>query len=130
MKLGSGQPVLVVDNNDDALAVLGKELKELGHEPVTTWSGVEALRLLKSRRFGALLVDSYLPDMYIGDFLQRVSGLPTIPKIWVMHARPAQDVCAYGSLSFPVIGKNQVARTLKQLATGIDGEPSTQSPED
>jgi CheY-like chemotaxis protein len=108
-------PILVVDNDDHMLLALTRELKEMGYDPLATWSGLEALHQLKSRRFGILLVDSYLPDMYIGDFLERVSDLPLIPKIWVMQTAPAQDVCIYGSRSFQVVDKRKAAQVVKTL---------------
>ena len=41
-------------------------LHEAGYETITTWSGLEALELLKSQKVDILLVSSYLPDLYIG----------------------------------------------------------------
>ena len=37
--------LLVVDNDDSFLATLERELKEAGYGMVTTWSGIEPLRL-------------------------------------------------------------------------------------
>ncbi len=102
--------VLVVDNNEDVLAALGQELEDLGYNVVTTWSGIEALRLLKSKRFGSVLVDTYLPDIYIGDFLEIVFRLPTAPGIWIMQDRPVQEVCTYGARFFQVVDKKQAVR--------------------
>ena len=62
--------ILIIDNNEGVLATLDRELKEAGYDTVTAWSGVEALRLLNSQTFDSLLVDDYLPDLYIGDFLE------------------------------------------------------------
>ena len=119
--------ILVVDNDEVLMLALDKEIRELGHNPVTTWSGVEALSLLKANRFDVLLVDDYLADMYVGDFLGRVSQLPLRPKIWVMQAKPAQDVCVYGPRCFFVVRKRRATQIFQQLANGIDGsvlEPS------
>ena len=118
----TGKQILVVDNDDAMRVALDEEIKELGHDPVTTWSGIEALGLLKSGRFDLLLVDTYLPDMYIGDFLERVSLLPVRPKIWVMQAKPAQDMCTYGSRCFSVVGKRQVAQIFERPGTSISGD--------
>jgi CheY-like chemotaxis protein len=43
--------VLIIDNNEDVLTTVDRELKEAGYDMVTTWSGVEALRLLNSHTF-------------------------------------------------------------------------------
>jgi len=127
MNAQTGQEVLIVDNDEDDLLALDGELKELGHAPMTTWSGIEALSLLQSRRFDVLLVDSYLPDMYIGDFLERVSQLPARPKIWVMQAKPTQDTCIYESQCFSVVGKRQVAQIFERLGTDMNGNISEPS---
>ena len=111
--------ILVVDSDDAIRVALDEEIKELGHDPVTTWSGIEALDLLKSGRFDLLLIDAYLPDMYIGDFLERVSLLPVRPQIWVMQSKPTQDMCSYGSRCFSVVGKRQVAQILESRGTDI-----------
>ena len=118
--------ILVVDNNDDARAALDEETKQLGHDSVATWSGIEALGLLASRGFDVLLVDNYLPDMYIGDFLERVSRFPVRPKVWVMQAKPAQDMCTYGSRCYSVVEKKQVAQIFERFGTGFnDGIPES-----
>jgi CheY-like chemotaxis protein len=112
MNVEAVQQVLVVDNNPDTLAALGRELKDLSYNPVTTWSGVEALHLLQSRSFGSLLVADYLPDMYVGNFLERVLCLPAVPRIWIMRDEPAQEVCIYGAKSFQVVDKKKAVRVL------------------
>jgi CheY-like chemotaxis protein len=89
---GTRRQVLIIDNNEDVLATLDRELKEVGYDTVTTWSGVEGLSLLKSRTFDSVLVDAYLSDLYIGDFLGRVSRLPVWPRVLVMQARSGKAV--------------------------------------
>jgi hypothetical protein len=46
---------------------------------------------LNSHTFDSLLVDDYLPDLYIGDFLERVSRLQVRPRILVMQAKPGKN---------------------------------------
>lgn len=77
--------VLVVDNNDEESQVLASMLEHAGYRPTTTWSGLEALRLLKSREFDVVLVSSYLPDLYVGDFFERFNRLPVKPCVIVMQ---------------------------------------------
>ena len=77
--------VLVVDNNDEESQVLASMLEHAGYRPTTTWSGVEALKLLKSRKFNIVLVSSYLPDLYVGDFFERFDRLPVRPCVIVMQ---------------------------------------------
>jgi len=70
---------LVVDNNEEESKVLASLLQRAGHHPTTTWSGLEALELLKARKFDIVLISSYLPDLYVGDFFERFNRLPVQP---------------------------------------------------
>jgi CheY-like chemotaxis protein len=77
--------ILIVDNNEEESRILGSMLERAGHRPTTTWSGLEALELLKSRKFDLALVSSYLPDVYVGDFFERFNRLPAQPCAIVMQ---------------------------------------------
>lgn len=119
--------ILVIENNDEVRADLSEELEGLGHQPVATWSGIEGLRLLKSRRFSIVLVDDYLPDMYIGEFLETASHLPIRPKIWVMKASDAKeagDTCNFESGSFPVVSKKDILRIFRSPESDGDDDAS------
>ena len=80
--------ILIVDNEDSVRAVFRRLLEEAGYDTATTWSGIKALGLLTSRRFDVVLVDDYLADVYVGDFLERVWRLRTPPRVVVMQAKP------------------------------------------
>lgn len=71
--------VLIVDNNEAESERLGVMLQRAGFDSIATWSGLEALKLLKSGEYDILLVSSYLPDVYVGDFFERVNRLPVRP---------------------------------------------------
>lgn len=77
--------VLIVDNDEEESRTLGVMLQRAGYDSTTTWSGLEALELLKSREYNILLVSSYLPDLYVGDFFERLSRLPSQPCSIVMQ---------------------------------------------
>jgi CheY-like chemotaxis protein len=77
--------VLIVDNDQEEARTLGVMLRRAGHSSSTTWSGLEALELLKSGEYDILLVSSYLPDLYVGDFFERLSHLPVQPCSIVMQ---------------------------------------------
>lgn len=77
--LSQSKQILVVDNSDEESRTLASLLKRAGHDATTTWSGLEALELLKSQHFDVVLVGSYLPDLYIGDFFERLNRLPVQP---------------------------------------------------
>jgi CheY-like chemotaxis protein len=77
--------VLVVDNNEEDARAFASMLERAGYCPTTTWSGLEALELLKSQEFAILLVSHYLPDLYVGEFFERLHGLPRQPCSIVMQ---------------------------------------------
>ena len=54
-------------------------LQRAGYDSIATWSGLEALELMKSEEYDILLVSSYLPDVYVGDFFDRLNRLPVRP---------------------------------------------------
>ena len=54
-------------------------LQRAGYDSNATWSGLEALELMKSEKYDILLVSSYLPDVYVGDFFERLGRLPVQP---------------------------------------------------
>ena len=113
--------ILIIDNNEGVLATLDRELKEAGYDTVTAWSGVEALRLLNSQTFDSLLVDDYLPDLYIGDFLERVSRLPVRPRILVMQAKPGKNARLSESRgTWSLVDKSQIV-TLIAVLDGVRG---------
>ncbi len=74
-----GKQVLIVDNNEEDSRTIASMLQHAGHCPTTTWSGLEALQLLEARKFDLVLVSSYLPDLYVGDFFERFNRLPEPP---------------------------------------------------
>ena len=118
--------VLIVDNSADALQTLQGVLEKAGFDTQTTWSGLEALTLLKSGEFDVLLVDDYLPDLHSGDFLTRVAMLPIQPWIVVMQAAvpTANQLLRYASLGTSgVVPKHHLAEVCKAVATCCVPEP-------
>jgi CheY-like chemotaxis protein len=77
--------VLIVDNDEEESRTLGVILQRAGYDSMTTWSGLEALELLISGEYDVLLVSSYIPDLYVGDFFERLSHLPVQPCSIVMQ---------------------------------------------
>ena len=77
--------ILIVDNDEQESGKLEVVVRRAGYDPITTWSGLEALERLKSQKVDILLVSSYLPDLYIGDFLERLHSLPVRPCSIVMQ---------------------------------------------
>ncbi len=77
--------VLIVDNNEEESGRLRVMLQRAGYDSIATWSGLEALELMKSEEYDILLVSSYLPDIYIGEFFERLNCLPVQPCSIVME---------------------------------------------
>lgn len=79
--------ILIVDNDERESGKLKAVVQGAGFDPITTWSGLEALELLQSQKVDILVISSYLPDLYIGDFLARLGNLPVQPCSIVMQER-------------------------------------------
>ena len=77
--------ILILENDDRVLWTLKDAFETKGHKTWTTWSGQEALTLLRSVEFDILLTASYVADMHIGDFLRRVERMTIQPWIVVME---------------------------------------------
>ena len=108
--------VLIVDNDEEESRKLEGMLQQAGYDSSTTWSGLEALDLLQSRRYDVLLVSTYLPDLYVGDFCERLRRLPTQPCTILMQedhdsASMVQNVRC-------MIGERKTSDTMK--AAGCD----------
>ena len=91
-----------------------------GFDSRGTWSGQEALRLLGHGAFDVVLVDEYIPDLFIGEFLKRAALLPIRPRIVVMHRHSqtypvlqryqSLGICAVVDKSDPIKVRSAVSR--------------------
>jgi CheY-like chemotaxis protein len=79
--------LLIVENDDHLNCWLRDMFASGGFDTHGTWSGQEALRLLASGEFDTVLVDEHLPDIYVGEFLERIARLPIQPRVVLMHPR-------------------------------------------
>jgi CheY-like chemotaxis protein len=114
--------VLVVDNNDEESQVLASILDGAGYRPTTTWSGLEALELLESQEFDIVLVSSYLPDPYVGDFFDRFNRLPVRPCVIVMQeGKAAKGAITPAETSNRAVGRTARLRDigLRRLQSGV-----------
>ena len=109
--------VLVVDNEDSVRSALERQLGEAGCHALTTWSGMEALGILRSIPFDVLLVDDYLPDLHIGEFLNQVSRLEVPPRVLVMQTKPTQrDLRFRGAKgAWPLVDKTEIAEVIQAV---------------
>jgi len=68
---GSGKRILIVSNDEQQAAALRELFEQGGYDISTTWSGRDALYEMQSQHFDALMVDDYLPDLFVGQFIER-----------------------------------------------------------
>jgi CheY-like chemotaxis protein len=110
---GSGEPILIADEDPDVRLILEEALRGAGHEASVAQDCTEAWQLLQTRRFGAAVIDLLLPGDDNGVVLmakmRRDPGLRGIP------------VCG-------LIGKELSAEEMDQLGRAIErytlsGEP-------
>ena len=81
MTIRERKRLLIVDNNDRDCAAVAELVRSVGYEVLSTWSGREALKLLAVDQFDLVLVDSFVADMYVCEFLELVSRLTARPTI-------------------------------------------------
>lgn len=118
--------VLIVDNDEKVLSTLQRLLENTGFDTHTTWSGYEALELLKTQDFQVLLADDYLPDLHASDFLSRVARLPIQPWVVVMQSSMPtnRDVQHYASLgAVSVVRKHQPDEVCNAVSSCCSEEP-------
>ena len=74
--------VLMVEDASPALGVLRDALGRAGFEVETAGTATEAVELLASRRYAAIVADCFLPDLAPLDWLAAVRGVaPTTPFV-------------------------------------------------
>jgi len=118
MRQEEKKKVLIVDNNDVVLGSIQATLENAGFDTLATWSGVEALELLRSGEFDVLVVDDYLPDLHAHDFLERVTQLPIQPWVVVMQAtKPSpSEVRRYEALGATTVIDKQDFGKIREAA--------------
>ena len=84
MERNGRKKILIVETNDSVLSGFEELFAGAGFDIRATWSGYEALALMKTQEFDAVLVDEYLADIHFTDFLKRVARLPRATPIIMM----------------------------------------------
>lgn len=123
--VNSRHKVLIVESNDVLANAFQSRLLEAGFDARTTWSGHEALALLRSTEFDVLLMDNYLPDLHATDFLTRLNRLPLQPWVVVMKgdAEPAPVRRYRGLGASSIVNKRDPAQVVQAVATCCAKEP-------
>ncbi len=117
MAAGKRRRILIVSNDEQQFAPLRELLEQDGHSVWTTWSGRDALQEIASKRFDALVVDDYVPDLYVGELIERVSRIPSPPCLILLqpHDRriPVHDFG--GPSAFCIVDKSQPAEMARAM---------------
>jgi len=80
-----------VSNDEQRSAALRELFEHDGYSISTTWSGRDALAELQSEHFDGVMVDDYVPDLYVGQFIERASQIPFHPRVIVVRAHQSRD---------------------------------------
>jgi two-component system, NtrC family, nitrogen regulation response regulator NtrX len=124
--IGNNKTALIVDNDENIQRLLQGILHDLGFKTLTTWSGYEALALIKSDNLDVLVVDDYVPDLHFHDLLKRVGRLPIQPWVVVMQAAAptSQELRRYALLGASrVVRKDHVGEICKAVSACCIEDP-------
>ncbi|MBZ5500676.1 MAG: response regulator [Acidobacteriia bacterium] len=117
-----------MSNDEQQFAPLRELLEHDGYGVWTTWSGREALQEIVSKHFDALVVDDYVPDLYVGQFIEKVSRIPSHPCLILVqpHDKRANLHNFAGPGMFCVVDKAQPTEMAKAmeliLQQGVAGQ--------
>lgn len=64
--------VLIVDCDEDVLITFERLLEDEGYDTTTAWTGQDAREAVQGRTFDLVLVNEYLPDMKLEDFISEL----------------------------------------------------------
>jgi two-component system phosphate regulon response regulator PhoB len=123
--------ILVVDDEPDALEVLGFKLREAGYTPIFAKDGTRAISLARDERPDLIVLDLMLPEvdgLEVCKILRRDSSTSSIPII-MLTARAAEmdrvlglELGADDYVTKPFSPRELVIRIRKQLARARTGE--------
>ena len=120
---GSGETILLVDD-EEALVKVGEEmLAMLGYEPVGFASSTEALETFRAspQRFDAVLSDEAMPDMTGSELAKEIRKLhPDIPIVLMSgYVTPALHARAHDAGVVEVLSKPLVSRDIARSLAGV-----------
>ncbi len=126
--------ILVVDDEPDALEVLGFKLKEAGYAPVFATDGAQALDVVRNERPALIVLDLMLPEvdgLEVCRVLRREAATADIPIV-MLTARAAEmdrvvglEIGADDYVTKPFSPRELVLRIKKLLGRAASaGEPA------
>ena len=118
-----GRTVLLVDDDDSVLSLLGETIAAMGHKVIVAHDGPQALRcLLRHRSIDCLFTDVVMPNGMTGMQLMTAARAvrPGLPAV-IASAYTREDVCAMGDIPEDVnfIAKPYLLTDLYPLLDGV-----------
>ena len=84
--------ILLVEDEQDLADIVGYTLRRGGHEVITAYDGMAALRLLKSRAPQLVILDVNLPHVDGWQVLHQIRTSSATPVIMLTARSSEQDV--------------------------------------
>ncbi len=100
--IGASSPahrILVVDDEEEILELIGEYLTARDHETVTAYDGAEALQLLRSEPFDIVITDLKMPQLGGLGLIEATAELRRPVAVIVMTAFPTVDSALQVSFS-------------------------------
>ena len=85
------QRVMVVDDNEDLVAVLRRYLQAAGYEVIPAYDGPQALELVPAEKPDIIVLDVYMPGMNGKDVLRQLKADPATARIPVIMQTAASE---------------------------------------
>jgi CheY-like chemotaxis protein len=82
---------MVVDDNEDLVAVLRRYLEGSGYEVLAAYDGPQALEMIPAEKPDIVILDVYMPGMNGKDVLERLKADPATAKIPVIMQTAASE---------------------------------------
>lgn len=86
--------ILIVDDEENTVSLLCRVIELIGHEPIPTYSGIEALAQIDQELPDLILLDLMMPELDGYETLRRIRDLPQgrFLPIVVVTASPDPNV--------------------------------------
>jgi CheY-like chemotaxis protein len=115
--------VLILDSDPEFLIALERVLEEEGFNTTTTWNTGEAIALLGSRQFHAVLLGEHPPEVNGEEILQALQSRRSIPCIVMLatirNGSEAEHLSSLGA--YAVIPKKRIKEVLDNLRQSLEG---------
>lgn len=127
---GYGKRVLVADDDDAVRTLICTMLSEAGYNVYEACDGLEAVGLLKKRRYDALLTDYHMPNMDGLELLDVAQAMwPDVPVILATSDVLLKCETAHGLLepAYAILDKpfdrSELLSTVRAAVLGLPKQP-------